>query len=62
MEYREAPTPTQKRLARQLAEAVGDLVIGHHPHLIQGVGDLGRTFIAYGLGNLRFDMNVSAAA
>ena len=62
MEYREAPTPTQKRLAQQLAEAGADLVIGHHPHVIQGVGHLERTFIAYSLGNFVFDMNVSATA
>ena len=45
------PDQAQLSLARQLAAAGASIIIGAHAHMLQGSGWLGRTFVAYGLGN-----------
>jgi poly-gamma-glutamate synthesis protein (capsule biosynthesis protein) len=45
------PDPAQLSLARQLASAGASIIVGAHAHMLQGSGWLGRTFVAYGLGN-----------
>jgi poly-gamma-glutamate capsule biosynthesis protein CapA/YwtB (metallophosphatase superfamily) len=45
------PNEDQKSFARALAEAGADMIIGAHAHVLQGDGWLGRTYVAYGLGN-----------
>lgn len=41
----------QRTLARTLAAAGADVIVGAHTHRVQGAGRLGNTFVAYGLGN-----------
>src|SRR5215471_14178042 len=43
--------PAQLSLARELAAAGASIIVGAHAHMLQGSGWLGRTFVAYGLGN-----------
>ena len=50
----------QKRLAKSLSEAGADLVIGSHPHVLQKVDRIGKTLVAYSLGNFVFDMKYAA--
>ena len=49
------PSDGQKELARQLAEAGADVILGHHSHVLQGGEWLetsrGRSYVAYSLGN-----------
>ncbi|PZS31710.1 MAG: hypothetical protein DLM59_09465 [Pseudonocardiales bacterium] len=45
------PNPAQVTVARQLAAAGADAVVGTHAHLLLGAGWQGRTYVAYGLGN-----------
>jgi poly-gamma-glutamate capsule biosynthesis protein CapA/YwtB (metallophosphatase superfamily) len=45
------PDQAQLALAPQLAAAGASIIIGAHAHMLQGSGWLGRTFVAYGLGN-----------
>ena len=45
------PDPNQLSLARDLAAAGASIIVGAHAHMLQGSGWLGRTFVAYGLGN-----------
>ena len=45
------PDPGQLSLARELAAAGASIIVGAHAHMLQGSGWLGRTFVAYGLGN-----------
>lgn len=52
-EYR-YPSPGQRDLARRFAAAGADMVIGHHPHVTQGVERIGRSVVAYSLGNFLF--------
>ena len=54
-EYIHAPPgPTQRFLARVMATGFVDAVIGHHPHVPQGVGWHGERPIFYSLGNFVF--------
>jgi IMP dehydrogenase/GMP reductase len=41
--------------ARALVDAGADLVIGHHPHVLQGIERHGDGIIAYSLGNFVFE-------
>lgn len=45
------PDQNQLALAPKLAAAGASIIIGSHAHTLQGSGWLGRTFIAYGMGN-----------
>ena len=45
------PDQAQLALAPKLAGAGASIIIGAHAHMLQGSGWLGRTFVAYGLGN-----------
>jgi poly-gamma-glutamate capsule biosynthesis protein CapA/YwtB (metallophosphatase superfamily) len=48
------PTPRQRRMARTLGAAGANLIIGHHPHVLQGVEGLPNGWVAYSLGNFIF--------
>lgn len=54
-EYLIHPTAIQRRVAQIVLDAGVDLVIGHHPHVIQGTEVSGNSFVAYSLGNFVFD-------
>ncbi|WP_433087914.1 CapA family protein [Dactylosporangium sp. CA-052675] len=45
------PNADQRSFAAALADAGADVIIGAHAHVLQGDGWLGRTYVAYGLGN-----------
>lgn len=62
--YEEVPTPSgvQRDLARAAIEAGATLVIGAHPHILQGYRREGSTLIAYSLGNFVFDKMPGALA
>jgi Bacterial capsule synthesis protein PGA_cap len=52
IEYQHQPTLDQRRLARRLLMSPDvDLVYGHHAHVVQPFGKVGRKWVAYGLGN-----------
>lgn len=55
-EYQQMPHEEQKTLVRKLAAAGADVILGHHPHVLQPPEwirqDSGRkTFVVYSLGN-----------
>ncbi len=54
-EYELRPDPAQRDAARAMLDAGADLVIGHHPHVVQGSEIRGGGLVAYSLGNLVFD-------
>lgn len=53
-ELEQCPNASQPPLARLLAAAGADVVVGSHAHVPLGAGYEGRTLVAYGLGNLAF--------
>ncbi len=61
-EYRSAPTPWQRRAARELIEAGADIILGHHPHVLQPIesytaSDGRQCLIAFSLGNFISSQN-----
>jgi len=57
-EYMEDFTREQRMIGRRAIEAGADIVVGHHPHIVQGIEKWEDTFILYSLGNLVFGGNV----
>lgn len=51
------PNDTQTELAHKAIDLGADLVIGHHPHVIQGIEKYKGKYIAYSLGNFCFGGN-----
>lgn len=62
VEKETCPSADQQALARTLADAGADLVVGGHAHRLQGAGRLGNTVVNYGLGNFFFKENSPAGA
>ena len=58
-EYTSSPDDFQKQTAHQLIEAGADLIVGHHPHVAQGIEEYREKLIFYSLGNFVFDMYFS---
>lgn len=55
VEYEHLPTARQKELARLSIDSGADIVIGSHPHVLQGIEKYGDGLILYSLGNFIFD-------
>lgn len=51
------PSQTQRDLAYRAIDLGADLVIGHHPHVVQGLEEYKGKMIAYSLGNFCFGGN-----
>lgn len=51
------PDETQKALARIAIDNGADLVLGHHPHVLQGIEEYNGKNIVYSLGNFCFGGN-----
>jgi poly-gamma-glutamate capsule biosynthesis protein CapA/YwtB (metallophosphatase superfamily) len=63
-QYTHVAEPVQSLVGRQLVQAGADLVVGGHPHWVQGLesvaGPSGPAVLAHSLGNLVFDMDFMA--
>ena len=51
------PTDYQQQIGHKLIDAGADLVIGHHPHVLQGIEEYNGKIICYSLGNFCFGGN-----
>lgn len=58
-EYFTLENEQQKLLARNLSEAGFDFVLGHHPHVVQPIKQIGATTVIYSHGNFIFDQDFS---
>lgn len=56
-----APNDTQTELAHKAIDAGADLVLGTHPHVLQGIEKYNGKYIAYSLGNFCFGGNNNPA-
>lgn len=54
-EYKDTPEKWQRNFARNIIGWGADAVIGHHPHVMQGIEIYKGRPIAYSLGNFLFD-------
>ena len=57
-EYRDDFTAEQRSIGRAAIKAGADIVVGHHPHIVQGIERYQDTYILYSVGNLVFGGNV----
>lgn len=53
-EYVAYPSPDQQGIAHALVDAGADVIIGHHPHVMQGYEKYKNGVIFYSLGNFNF--------
>ena len=64
-EYTTTPAQEQRNLAKKMADWGANVIIGHHPHVLQPVewienSDGTRTLVAYSLGNFISQQNTAA--
>ena len=57
VEQNNIPEDYQRTLGRKCIDLGADLVIGHHPHVIQGIEKYQGKYIVYSLGNFCFGAN-----
>ena len=58
VEFQSVPSRQQRILAHRLSRAGVDVIIGHHPHVLQPVEVInGKTIVYYSLGNFVFDQH-----
>lgn len=57
----EVPDDWQISAAHSMIDAGADLIIGHHPHRLQGIEEYNGHYIAYSLGNFSFGGNSVAS-
>ena len=60
LEFRATPSPARREAFRAFAAAGATVVLGHHPHVPQGVELVGGSLIAYSLGNFLFHVHSSS--
>lgn len=54
IDYQVCTTGRQEKMAKKLADAGASIVVGTHAHRVQRAETLGKTYVAYGLGNFNF--------
>lgn len=57
IEYTNFPNSTQRNLSRIAIKGGADLVLGHHPHVLQSIEKYKNAYIVYSLGNFCFGGN-----
>jgi poly-gamma-glutamate synthesis protein (capsule biosynthesis protein) len=57
IERKDQPEKYQRDFAREYIDAGADLIVGGHPHVLQGFENYKGKWIAYSLGNFIFTMN-----
>jgi poly-gamma-glutamate synthesis protein (capsule biosynthesis protein) len=55
IEYEHIPSKRQREEARQIIDWGADMILGHHPHVMQGIEIYKGKIVAYSLGNFIFD-------
>jgi poly-gamma-glutamate capsule biosynthesis protein CapA/YwtB (metallophosphatase superfamily) len=56
-QYTNAPEPIQVQVADELVRAGADVVVGGHPHWVQGASMVRGRLVVHSLGNFVFDMD-----
>ena len=58
-EYHSLPTSLQRRQAEQIVAAGADMIVGHHPHVVQSIAWVHDRPVLFSLGNFVFDQRRS---
>lgn len=56
-EFLFAPMPYIKKVTKKFLDMGCDIIVGHHPHVVQGYEYIGNKAVFYSLGNFMFDTN-----
>ncbi len=59
-QYTNVPVPDQRRVGEAMLDAGADLVVGGHPHWVQGIQTHEGRMVVHSLGNFIFDMDFSS--
>ena len=59
VEYANTNSATQRKLAQTLSKLGVDIIVGHHPHVVQNIELIDNTLVFYSLGNFIFDQYFS---
>jgi gamma-polyglutamate biosynthesis protein CapA len=59
VEYDVTHSKTQKLMSKELVAAGADLIVGHHPHVVQDIDIVDGVIVFYSLGNYIFDQYFS---
>jgi gamma-polyglutamate biosynthesis protein CapA len=59
IEYETKPSVAQRNLARELIFYGADLIVGHHPHVVQSIELIDGVVVYFSLGNFIFDQYFS---
>ena len=59
VEYSKTPDAFQQEFAKLCIDSGADLILGHHPHVIQPLEKYNNGWVAYSLGNFIFDQAFS---
>ncbi|MBZ5527899.1 MAG: CapA family protein [Acidobacteriia bacterium] len=57
VQFDREPSPRQEFLARETQKAGADLILGAHPHVLQGIACLGAVPVVYSAGNFVFPVS-----
>jgi gamma-polyglutamate biosynthesis protein CapA len=60
-EYQSVSNHAQQTLAKKLIELGADVIVGHHPHVVQEIAVIDGVVVFYSLGNFIFDQYFSGA-
>lgn len=60
-EYEPEPNDFQKKVAHVAIDAGADIVVGHHPHVLEPLEAYKTGYIVYSLGNFIFDQRFSSS-
>jgi hypothetical protein len=60
LEFMETPSMPRRQAFREFARAGAAIVLGHHPHVPQGIERIDNSLIAYSLGNFVFGAHSGA--
>jgi poly-gamma-glutamate synthesis protein (capsule biosynthesis protein) len=55
VEYRDKALPGVRKLAGEIVDLGGDVIVGHHPHWVQDFELINGVPVYYSLGNFVFD-------
>ena len=60
-EFLSVPMPYTKKLLKKILKFGADVIVAHHPHVVQGYEFFGKKAIFYSLGNFIFDTDFQRA-
>jgi len=59
--YTDSPSYSMRQMVLTAGEAGASLIVGHGPHVLQGVNETEGAFVAWSMGNLLFDQELWAS-